>query len=793
MKLKNRIKQLIKSIHKPRLGINNISLYLIILMPIIVNPLATDWLTQYFLIQQNSQNINKNVGNHAENISDKLLFHLDNSPEIKDISADNRQNQLLSQILNKYLTQIELDFSAKVIVINEDGLIIASNFQEINNNPSFAIQDVLIYLQQKFDSFSKINKAQQFNFKIKQNFLFGQVTPWQSKALGLNGLVVVIIPRTELMIDQLDEQRSLRLKYLTYLSSTVFLGILTCIWITRLIKSNQLNQSTSAIGLPHNHPDNQQIAKSDRLNDQDDTSSPSHEDYPALNQEDLFSSGADSEANLNFNHTLSQNDLPIAQTEKTVHNEPYELLADMSHELRSPLNAILGFVQIMEQELSITPTSRENIAIINRSGERLLGIINDVVDLAKIETNRLTLEHNNVDFYSWLDTIEQSIKLQAYDRGWEFSLIREENLPQYICIDERRLRQILRNLIDYCFKSSPTSTVTLRVAYGNADQKTTVVANQQSSSKNLNVYFEVENANLQVTATELATLFNPTVRVRQEQQSQSARGSSLNLPISRRLAQLMGGDITVSNKSNLGQGIIFNLEIQTESIVAQKLQVQSGLRRIIRLESDQIEYRILIVDDSKTNRKIMSLLLEPVGFKIKEAVNGKEAVDIWLQWQPHMIWMDLRMPIMNGYEATERIRSYPHLYTPIVALSASTLEEEKLLFKAAGCDDFVGKPFSENVIFDKIAQHLGIRYVYEQISPVTPSNFKLTADTLNVMSDRWLNQVEQAAIVLDRDLLTQLLEEIPPEHTDLKNALQKQVNDFDFDNILNLIKKSQSS
>ncbi|HEY9767339.1 MAG TPA: response regulator [Coleofasciculaceae cyanobacterium] len=756
-------------------------------MPIIANPLATDWLTQYFSIQQNSKNINKNVGNHADNISDRLLFYLNNSPQIKDISADNRQNQLLSQILNKYLTQADLDFSAKVIVINEDGLIIASNFREINNKSSFASQDVLIYLQQKFDSFSKINKAQQFDFKIKQNFLFGQVTPWQSKALGLNGLIVAIIPKTELMIDQSDEQRSLRLRYLTYLSSTVFLGILTCIWITRLIK---LNQSPMPMELSHNHSDNQQIAKGDRLNERDDTSSPSREHYPALNQEDLFLQGADSEENLNLDPPLSQTDLPIAQTEKTVHNEPYELLADMSHELRSPLNAILGFVQIMEQELSITPTSRENIAIINRSGERLLGIINDVVDLAKIETNRLTLEHNNVDFYSWLDTIEQSIKLQAYDRGWEFSLIREENLPQYICIDERRLRQILRNLIDYCFKSTPTSTITLRVAYGNARQKTTVVANQQSSSKNLNVYFEVENANLQVTATELATLFNPTVRVRQEQQSQSARGSSLNLPISRRLAQLMGGDITVSNNSNLGQGIIFNLEIQTESIVAQKLQVQSGLRRIIRLESDQIEYRILIVDDSKTNRKIMSLLLEPVGFKIKEAVNGKEAVDIWLQWQPHMIWMDLRMPVMNGCEATERIRSYPHLYTPIVALTASTLEEEKLLFKAAGCDDFVGKPFSENVIFDKIAQHLGIRYVYEPIIPVTPSNFKLTAETLNVMSDRWLNQVEQAAIVLDRDLLTQLLAEIPLEHTDLKHALQKQVNDFDFDNILNLIKKS---
>ncbi|MEM7595028.1 MAG: response regulator, partial [Cyanobacteria bacterium P01_A01_bin.83] len=153
-----------------------------------------------------------------------------------------------------------------------------------------------------------------------------------------------------------------------------------------------------------------------------------------------------------------------------------------------------------------------------------------------------------------------------------------------------------------------------------------------------------------------------------------------------------------------------------------------------------------------------------------------------------------RMPVMNGYEATEKIKSYSQsLYTPIVALSASTLEEEKLRFKAAGCDDFVGKPFSEKIIFDKIAQHLGIRYIYESIPPLTTSNFKLTADSLNVMSNQWLNQVEQAAIVLDQDLLTQLLQTIPPEHTDLQNVLQKHVNNFDFDNILSLVRNSKSN
>lgn len=499
----------------------------------------------------------------------------------------------------------------------------------------------------------------------------------------------------------------------------------------------------------------------------------------------------------------NQIDVEVKHPEQTVHDvsddEPYILLADMSHELRSPLNAILGFAQIMEQELSTIPASLENLAIINRSGENLLSIINDVVDFAKIKTNRLTLEDNNIDFYAWLDNIEKNFQFQSYSQDGEFSLIREGNIPKWICIDERRLRQILRNLINYCLQSATTQNVSLKVSAHSMSQKT-LTGSHQDSPKEYQIVFEVEHHDLSISPQELATLFDPLVRVRQESTSQE--GSSLNLPISLKLAQLMGGDIAVSNNTLAPSGIIFNLQIHTKSIVPQTLQTQSTLRRIVGLESDQVEYRILVVDDSKTNRAIMKQILEPVGFKVKEAVNGQEAIDVWFSWQPHMIWMDLRMPVMNGCEATKRIKSYSQtLSTPIVALSASTLEEDRTLFQAAGCDDFVGKPFSEKIIFDKIAQHLGIRYVYESISSSTTrnlntnlnSNFKLTAESLNVMPHQWLTQLEQAAIVLDQDALIQLVQKIPPEHPDLKNALLKEVNNFDFDQILNLARKSRSN
>ncbi len=733
---------------------SNRSLYLLILLISSLNSVAAFGTAEYFGARNNHKIVNQIANSYTEKISDRLLSHLDSNEAAIDPNSKATQVQSLEGRLDRYLSELDLGYTIKIAVIDPNGSIISSNLPKIKANSQITDQNIRHYFSLNLNSFSDLNQAYKFSFKIKQQRFLGQATPWQSQTLGLSWLVVTI-PESELTTGSVDENYlSSRHAYVIYLLSAIALGILNYAWLSLFI--NKQNESPE-----------QQIAPN---------SDTSQEIEPSAVVELP-------------NH---QSDLLVAKAQ--VDCEPYNLLADMSHELRSPLNAILGFAQIMEQELSTNQTGQENIAIINRSGERLLSIINDLVDLAKIETNRLTLEDNKIDFHDWLDNIEQSFKFQAHNQDWEFSLIRQHDLPQWICVDERRLRQILRNLINYCLKSKPTSDVSLRVS-SSISRHETVDPNQPNSTKKYHLVFEVENTNSSVSEAELATLFHPLVTVRQE--VNSTEGSSLNLPISRKLAQLMGGDITVSNNQPPESGLTFYLKIQTQSVAAQKLQVQSSLRRVIGLESDKTEYRILIVDDSKTNRAIMKRFLEPVGFKVQEAVNGQEAIDVWLRWQPHMIWMDLRMPVMNGCEATKRIKSYSQaLYTPIVALSASTLEEDKSLFKAAGCDDFVSKPFSENVIFDKIAQHLGIRYVYESISPLTSnttSNFKLTADTLNIMSSEWLNNLEQAATVLDRDLLTQLLQKIPPEHDSLKDSLQKQVNDFDFDKIISLVKKSKSN
>lgn len=751
MKFKDRIKRFNNRIGWSKKKSSGF-LCLAILTPIVLNSLATVGTIKYFSTQAATESINDFVNNYTNSIGDHLLLRLDSSVAAIDVASNERPIKLFNQVLDKYLLESNFSYSPQVAVLNEDGSIIASKLRDLTNNSSVSSQDISTYLLQQSPTWFKVEQHQKISFKIEGQHFFGQVIPWKHRALGVNRLIVVI-PTSELLVDSIGTQYSSISQYSTYLLSVVPLWILTAVWMTWLIKKLQQSREISL---------------------------------------------ANSETKESLEH---QNASQSEPTDLAANYEPYILLANMSHELRSPLNAILGFAQIMEQELSTNQAHQANLAIINRSGERLLSIINDVVDLAKVETNRLTLELNKIHFHSWLDNLEQTLNFVAREQGWKFTLNKQSNLPQGVCIDERRLRQILKSLIDYCLLESRSSTeVVLRIT-SNHFQSTAVTSLKNSNNKIVekhNIVLEVENTDFPFDTTELSNLFDPLSRV--SSGSNNTASSSLSLPLSQKLAQLMGGNLSVSSSSVCGTGIKFKLKIQAESTDPPKSQIEPSVRRIIGLESNQQKYRILIVDDSKLNRTIMSKLLEPVGFEVEEAVNGQEAVDIWFRWQPHLIWMDLRMPIMNGYEATERIKSSAQTWhTPIVALSASSLEEDKLRFKAAGCDDFVGKPCPENVIFDKIAQHLGIRYVYEAIDSSSQneiefnfeSNLKITADRLEIMPNQWLNQLEQAASMLDRGSVTQLLQQIPVEHASLKNALQKQVDNFDFEEIRSLAKSSR--
>ncbi len=383
--------------------------------------------------------------------------------------------------------------------------------------------------------------------------------------------------------------------------------------------------------------------------------------------------------------------------------------------------------------------------------------------------------------------------------------------------DESKLRQVLINLLGNAIKFTEEGSVTLRVrreqgsreageqegqgGQGRQGRQETggkhpAKAAAQPSTNNkqqTTIHFEVEDTGPGIAPEEVDKLFEAFGQTETGRKSQ--QGTGLGLPISQKFVQLMGGDITVS--SILGSGTMFGFDIQVSLAQASDIQTTQTTRKVIGLAPDQPKYRILAVDDRLESRLLLVKLLSSMGFSVREAANGKEAIEQWESWEPHLIWMDMRMPVMDGYEATKKIKAtIKGQATVIIALTASAFEEERTVVLDAGCNDFMRKPFREEMLWEKMAEHLGVRYLYqesEENSQSTIDNRQSNIDRpldvhLSQMPTEWVTQLHQAACECSDDLIFELIEQIPQEHTTLAIALKDLAENFLFDKIMELTK-----
>ena len=461
-----------------------------------------------------------------------------------------------------------------------------------------------------------------------------------------------------------------------------------------------------------------------------------------------------------------------------------EFLASMSHELRTPLNAIIGFSQILNRDPALT-AQKQTLDIINRSGEHLLELINDILEMSKIEAGRTTLNKNNFDFYRLLDNLEAMLALKAGTKNLQLIFERAPDVPQYLQTDEGKLRQVLINLLSNAIKFTEQGGVILRVRTNPRQWPT-----NPNLTRPFSLTFEVEDTGPGIDEQEIDQLFAAFGQTETGRNSQ--QGTGLGLPISQKFVQLMGGEIQV--KTVLGKGSVFSFDIQVN--LADKTLIASPYPtvKVIGLEPDQPTYRILAVDDRRESRLLLVKLLGDIGFDVREASNGEEAIAVWESWQPHLIWMDMRMPVMDGYEATKRIKStLQGQATIIIALTASAFEEDRHLVLSAGCDDFLRKPFREEVLWEKIAHHLGVRYLYGEMSdPLQKDNIstftsnQLIQELQQVPQD-WINQLQEKALECSDDGVLVLLESLKPEQQKLAIALREWAESFQFAPILELI------
>lgn len=435
-------------------------------------------------------------------------------------------------------------------------------------------------------------------------------------------------------------------------------------------------------------------------------------------------------------------------------------LAGMTHELRTPLNAILGFSQLMSRDPSLAPEHQANLGIINRSGEHLLRMINTVLDLAKVESGRGTLREAPFDIRRTLDELRDLFMLRAQEKNLALRIETTPDVPPCILGDEDKVRQILINLLGNAVKFTSRGEVVLRVS--------------RAPAGGCALAAEVSDTGPGLTSQEIASLFEPFTQTEASQTGQY--GTGLGLALSRQFARLMGGDLTAASRG-AGCGAIFTLTMPLRE--AEPVQQVPPHGKALALEPGQPVWRLLVAEDHAESRLLLTTLLSRLGFAVREATDGASAVELWREWRPHLIWMDLQMPVLDGRAAARQIREDPGgAETTIVAVTANAFDEERHAILQV-CDEFLLKPYQESEIVTILETRLKARFIRQPVAAAADPapvarEFAALPDSIREELRRAIAQTDAMRIA---ELAGQLEDALPLAAA----ALQRAARAFDYE------------
>jgi len=458
-------------------------------------------------------------------------------------------------------------------------------------------------------------------------------------------------------------------------------------------------------------------------------------------------------------------------------------LANMSHEIRTPMNAILGYTQLMQRDQSLCADQKDYIKIINQSGEHLLALINDILEMSTIESGRVILTLADFSLLDLLDDCTKMFRMLIIQKNLQLKIEQKGKIPNNICADGHKIRQVLINMIGNAIKFTEKGSINIRVLCPH---------NQKGDQLLLTI--EVEDTGCGIAPEEIGKVFEAFEQTQSGKRQGS--GTGLGMPISCHYARLMGGDLTVTSQLNKGCIFQFTFATQTASSEILLTKMTSLQGAVIGLKSSESSPKILVVDDIITNRTLLRLLLEGVGFSVQEAGNARAALLLCEQWQPDVILMDGRMPEMDGFEVTRLLKSTPEgKHIGVIIVTASILENDRQEAFNSGADGFIRKPYRESEIFSEIQRILGVKYIYEDVLKVS-SNTK-GIEGYQVMVDQVPVQVLASiveAVELGESIVIKelIVQEVMLYSPILAQRLLEHINNYDYGAIKEILRKQES-
>jgi hemerythrin-like metal-binding protein len=445
-------------------------------------------------------------------------------------------------------------------------------------------------------------------------------------------------------------------------------------------------------------------------------------------------------------------------------------ISTMSHELRTPLNAILGFSELMSRDDSITAKQKEMLDIINNSGTHLLEMINDVLDISKIEAGKLSLNPAHLDLISFLKDIADLFSLNATEKKLRFTLEIDDVGTKFIVVDSGKLRQILSNLLSNAIKFTHQGEIVFRVY------------SRPLSNNAATLFIEVKDTGVGLAKEAQERIFQPFFQL--VQKNADVKGTGLGLAISKSLVELMGGKLSFI--SELEKGTSFTIELPVTLSNSNKIEIKTPQQIVKSLAPNQSQIRLLVVDDNREQRLLLTTALKDIGFLVNEATNGEEAIAIFEQWHPDLIFMDLRMPVLDGYEATIKIRQTINGdKVKIIALTASVFTEQHAGIIQAGCNAVLHKPFHLPDIFAILTEYLGVEFRYKTaIQQPHNSLPALTPESLQIVPESIRRRLNEAAMSLDVDEINVVISEIYTIAPEIADVLKSFENSYQFEKIV---------